>query len=266
MLGLGLLGLHDLGFAGWRWVVLDVLWAVAGALLIGSVLGALIGKLVVYLRSRHKESVGYDEFLVLGLIALSYGLAQLAACYGFLAVFTAGLALQRVKENPARERHPARLEAGLQSRQAHEALATNPRFASAYMMQEVQGFTERLERIAEFAIVLVAGAMLSYAKLPGNVFWFLLLQLLVARPLAVWLGLLGAPVSRDQRLMTCWFGIRGIGSIYYLMYAINHGVSAALASDLVAITLLTVTASIILHGISVTPLMKIYTRRRSRVG
>lgn len=266
MLGLGLLGLHDLGFAGWRWVVLDVLWAVAGALLIGSVLGALIGKLVVYLRSRHKESVGYDEFLVLGLIALSYGLAQLAACYGFLAVFTAGLALQRVKENPARERHPARLEAGLQSRQAHEALATNPQFASAYMMQEVQGFTERLERIAEFAIVLVAGAMLSYAKLPGNVFWFLLLQLLVARPLAVWLGLLGAPVSRDQRLMTCWFGIRGIGSIYYLMYAINHGVSAALASDLVAITLLTVTASIILHGISVTPLMKIYTRRRSRVG
>ena len=65
--------------------------------MIGGALGALIGRLVVYLRSRHQESIGLDEFLALGLIVLAYGVALLAHAYGFLAVFSAGLALQRVK-------------------------------------------------------------------------------------------------------------------------------------------------------------------------
>ena len=160
MLGLGLLGLHDLGAQGWRWFAIDVLWATAGGLGIGGALGALIGRLVVYLRSRHQESVGLDEFLALGLIALTYGLAVLGHTYGFLAVFAAGLALRRVKEQPGEGSHSAARETGLQSRQAHAALATHSEYASAYMMQEVQGFNERLERIAEVAVVLVVGAML----------------------------------------------------------------------------------------------------------
>ena len=98
MLGLGLLGLHDLGVGGWRWWTVDVIWATAGGLMIGGALGALIGTLVVYLRARHKESIGLDEFLALGLIALAYGLAVLSHTYGFLAVLAAGMALQRVKE------------------------------------------------------------------------------------------------------------------------------------------------------------------------
>ena len=264
MLGLGLLGLHDLGTAGWRWLAVDVLWAVTGGLLIGGALGTLIGKLVVYLRSRHQESVGFDEFLALGLIALAYGLAVLSHTYGFLAVLAAGLALQRVKEQPGKGVNSAAPEAGLQSRQAHEALATHSEFASAYMRQEVQGFNERLERIAEVAIVLVVGAMLSYTYLPASAGWFALLLLLVVRPVSVWLGLLGAPVSRDQRILISWFGIRGIGSIYYLMYAINHGLPRSLAEELIALTLTMVAVSIVLHGISVTPLMGLYARRKAR--
>jgi NhaP-type Na+/H+ or K+/H+ antiporter len=53
MLGLGLLGLHDLGTDGWRWLAVDVLWAIVGGLLIGGALGTLIGRVVVYLRSHH---------------------------------------------------------------------------------------------------------------------------------------------------------------------------------------------------------------------
>ena len=83
---------------GWRWLAVDVVWATAGGLLIGGALGALIGTLVVYLRSRHGESVGLDEFLALGLIALAYGVAVLGHAYGFLAGLRRGLALQRVKE------------------------------------------------------------------------------------------------------------------------------------------------------------------------
>jgi len=264
MLGLGLLGLHDLGTGGWRWLVVDVLWAVAGGLLIGGVLGTLIGKLVVYLRSRHKESFGFDEFLALGLIALAYGVAVLCHSYGFLAVLAAGLALRRVKEQPGQIVTPVARETGLQSRQAHEALATHSKYASAYMKQEVQGFNERLERIAEVAIVLVVGAMLSYIRPPAGAGWFVLLLLLFVRPVSVWLGLLGAQVSRDQRMLISWFGIRGIGSIYYLMYAINHGLPRTLAEEITALTLTMVAVSIVVHGISVTPLMKLYGRRKAR--
>jgi NhaP-type Na+/H+ or K+/H+ antiporter len=263
MLGLGLLGLHDLGAGGWRWLAVDVLWAIAGGLLIGGVLGALIGRLVVYLRSRHQESVGLDEFLALGLIALAYGVAVLSFTSGFLAVFAAGLALQRVKEQPRENANSAILETGLQSTQANEALATDSEYASAYMMQEVRGFNEQLERIAEVAVVLVIGAMLSYTYLPDDATWFVLLLLLVVRPMSVWLGLLGAPVSRDQRFLISWFGIRGIGSIYYLMYAINQGLPRALAEEIIALTLTVVAVSIVLHGISVTPLMDIYARKKT---
>jgi NhaP-type Na+/H+ or K+/H+ antiporter len=261
MLGLGLLGLHDLGTDGWRWLAIDVLWSMSGGLLIGGVLGTLIGRLVVYLRSRHKESVGFDEFLALGLVALAYGVAGLSHASGFMAVFAAGLALQRVKEQPGAAADPALLVTGLQSSQAKEALASDSQYASAYLLQEVRGFNEQLERIAEVTIVLVIGAMLSYTYLHADVLWFALLLLVVVRPVSVWLGLLGAPVSRDQRILISWFGIRGIGSIYYLMYAINHGLSIPLAKEIIALTLTMVAVSIVLHGISVTPLMNLYARR-----
>jgi NhaP-type Na+/H+ or K+/H+ antiporter len=267
MLGLGLLGLHDLGAGAWRWLAVDVVWATAAGLLIGGALGALIGRLVVYLRTRHQESVGLDEFLALGLIALAYGVAVLCHAYGFLAVFAAGLALQRVKE-PSGMIHLRSAEgAGEPAAQADgepAAHATHADHASAYMMQAVRGFNEQMERIGELAVVLVVGAMLSFAYLPASAFGFLALLFLAIRPVSVWLGLLSAPVSRDQRIMIAWFGIRGIGSVYYLMYAIHHGLSHALAEQIMAITLAAVTVSIVLHGISVGPLMQLYRRRKVR--
>jgi NhaP-type Na+/H+ or K+/H+ antiporter len=261
MLGLGLLGLHDLGAAGWRWFAVDLCWAIAGGLLIGGALGALIGKLVVYLRTRHKEAVGLDEFLAMGLIALTYGVAQLSHAYGFLAVFAAGLALQRVKTPSAANSLPILDAVSLQDRQAGEELATDTDHASAYMRQAVQGFNEQLERIAELTTVLAVGAMLPTIQVPAGAGWFLPVLFLVLRPVSVELGLLGSPVSHKQRALISWFGIRGIGSIYYLMYAVNHGLPRSLAESFIAITLTTVAVSIVLHGLSVTPLMRRYTSR-----
>lgn len=263
LLGLGLLGMHELGAGGWRWLGLDVVWALAGGLVIGAALGAMIGKLVVYLRTRHQEAVGLDEFLALGLVALAYGVAQLAYASGFLAVFAAGLALQRVKERSRAQQAPAVGPAGLQDKEAHLAVATHPDLAGAYMMQAVRGFNEQLERIAELVIVLAVGAMLAYIRIDWTTTVFIVLLFFVLRPLSVWLGLLGASVSGDQRLLIAWFGIRGIGSIYYLMFALNHGLSGPLADQAINITLAAVAASIILHGISVTPLMSLYTRRQN---
>lgn len=263
MLGLGLLGLHDLGAWGWRWLTVDVLWAISGGLLIGGALGAAIGRLVVYLRSRHKESIGLDEFLALGLIGLTYGLAMLCHTYGFLAVFAAGLALQRVGKTTKKIPASAVGTAALLSKEEQQKLATHSDYASAYMMHEVQGFNERLERIAEVALVMVIGAMLWYTTLTWGGMALLVLLVFVVRPVAVWLGLLGAPISGDERGMIAWFGIRGIGSIYYVMYAINHGLPRPLAEEVMGYTLIIVATSVVLHGISVTPLMERYMRRKA---
>ncbi len=264
MLGLGLLGLHDLGAGGWRWLAVDVIWATAGGLLIGGTLGALIGRLVVYLRTRHQESIGLDEFLALGLIALAYGAAVICHAYGFLAVFAAGLALQRVKEQSGMIHVFVAGGAGQQREPVNDKHATHADQASAYMMQAVQGFNEQTERIGELAVVLVVGAMLPFANLSVGTLVFMALLFLAIRPVSVWLGLIGGPVSRDQRIMIAWFGIRGIGSVYYLMYAIDHGLPRALAEQITAITLATVTFSIVLHGVSVRPMMNLYLRRKAR--
>lgn len=263
MLGLGLLGLHELGAWGWRWLAIDVFWALLGGLFIGGLLGTLIGKLVVYLRTRHQEAVGLDEFLALGLIALAFGVATLASTYGFLAVFAAGLALQRVKERSRAQKAPDEGTAGLQDKGAHLAVATHPNLAGAYLMQAVRGFNEQLERIAELIIVLAVGAMLAYIHVDLETVLFLVLLFFVLRPVSVWLGLLGAQVSGDQRLLIAWFGIRGIGSIYYLMFALNHGFAGELANQAINLTLSAVAASIIVHGISVTPLMSLYAKRQA---
>lgn len=263
MLGLGLLGMHELGAWGWRWLAIDVAWSLVGGLFIGGLLGAMIGRLVIYLRTQHKEAVGLDEFLALGLVALAFGMATLASTYGFLAVFAAGLALQRVKERSRAQKVPDEVTAGLQDKEAHLAVATHPDLAGPYLMQAVRGFNEQLERLAELVIVLAVGAMLAYIEVELETVVFLVLLFFVLRPVSVWLGLLGAPVSGDQRLLIAWFGIRGIGSIYYLMFALNHGLTGALADQAINLTLSAVAASIIVHGISVTPLMSLYARRQA---
>ncbi len=264
MLGLGLLGLHDLGTAGWRWLAVDLVWATAGGLLIGGGLGALIGRLVIYLRTRHQESVGLDEFLAVGLIALAYGVAVQAHTYGFLAVFAAGLALQRVKEQSGMIHVFTGGQPEGQADTEPAAHAIHADHASAYMMQEVRGFNNQMDRIAEFAVVLMAGAMLPFTQLSVSALGLLVVLFLLIRPASVWLGLLGAPISRDQRVMIAWFGIRGIGSIYYLMYAIHHGLPSPLVEPIMAITLAAVTLSILLHGISVQPIMHFYWKRKVR--
>ncbi|RYG16385.1 sodium:proton antiporter, partial [bacterium] len=97
MLGLGLLGHHDLGEVGWRWLTVDLLWAVVAGLGVGWALGQGVGRLTVRLRRKREEEVGYEDLLSLGLIALAYGTALLLHSYGFLAVFAAGLAVRHVE-------------------------------------------------------------------------------------------------------------------------------------------------------------------------
>jgi NhaP-type Na+/H+ or K+/H+ antiporter len=264
MLGLGLLGRYDIGEFGWSWLAVDVAWAILAGLGTGALCGALIGRLVVYLRRAHREAVGLDDFLTLGLIALSYGLALLLHAYGFLAVFAAGVALRRIEMAHSGDKSTEELEE-LAKVGKDEEVATDPEKASAYMTQAVLGFNEQLERIAEVGIVLLLGAMLATNYTPPfEALWFVPLLFLLIRPISVELGLLGSRTLPLQRRLISWFGIRGIGSLYYLAYALEHGLSPELGRQLANLTLTVVAVSIVVHGISVTPLMKLYGTRKKR--
>ncbi len=258
MLGLGLLGLHEIGEWGWKWLAVDVVWSIVGGLAVGTVMGMAVGRFILYLRREHKEGVGLDDFLALGLIALSYGVALLLHTYGFLAVFAAGLALRRIERKHTGGDEPppdVRLEA---EAEAAAEVATDPEKAPAYMAQAVLAFSEQLERIGTVGVVVLLGGMLSQSYVSVHAFWFVPLLFLVIRPLAVYAGLLGAGVSPTRRRLLSWFGIRGIGSVYYLAFAIEHGISRGAAEQLTSLMLAVVVTSIVVHGVSVTPLMRRY--------
>jgi sodium/hydrogen antiporter len=262
MLGLGLLGLHELGENGLRWVAVDLVWSVAVGLGVGALLGTLVARIVVHLRSTRQEAVGFDEFLAVGLIAISYGTALLLHAYGFLAVFAAGLALRRVERAATGDEPPADV-AALAVVGKHEEAATRPETAPAYMAQALLAFNEQLERVGEVAVVVIVGAALTIVGVPLAVAWFAPLLFLLLRPLAVLLGLVASGVSRSQLVLTGWFGIRGIGSVYYLSFAVTHGLQPDLARNLAALTLSVVACSILVHGVSVTPVMRRYDEQEA---
>ncbi len=232
MLGLGLLGLHELGQGGWRWFTVDVLWAVVGGLVIGWGLGVGVGRLTVHLRRYHQQAVGLEDFLALGLIALSYGLALLAVAYGFLAVFAAGLALRHTEmRETGRFTDPEEVLRAADPAQTEEELATHHEVAPVYMVRAVLGFCEQLERIAEVGVVLVVGAMLTYADLSLAALLVVALLFFVVRPIAVYGSLLGTERTWRQKPYMAWFGVRGIGSVYYLAYAVAHGLPGPISEN-----------------------------------
>ena len=259
MLGLGLLGLHDLG-GGLRWLGIDVLWAVGGGLGIGALLGTVTGKLVVKLQSRSEETVGRQEFIALGLIGFSYGAAVLLQTYGFLAVFAAGLALRQYEMRTSGLKDPPRNPGdGAKIPDIDE-----PGKASVYIAGAVLGANEQLERIFEIAIVLFVGAMLSSRYLTTDVLWLAPLIFLVIRPISVIAGTCGAGLTSMQKGLVSWFGIRGVGSIYYLMYSIERGLPTEVVDRMCGIVLTLVALSVLVHGVSVSPIMQAYEARKAK--
>jgi NhaP-type Na+/H+ or K+/H+ antiporter len=243
VLGLGLLGLHDLGDLGLRWVLVDVLWATLAAIAIGVALGVGLARLSAMLRRPPYQHDLMDDFLGLGLIGVVYGLCVWVQAWGFLGVFFAAVALRQT------EFRLSRAERDLQ-------LDVPPTEVSIGSLV----FKEHLERLSELILVLLVGGSLfvnswSWAAVALALFLFL-----VARPLSVFVALYGLGTAPRMLGLTGWFGVRGIGSLYYLMYAIQHGLPEPLALTLIQMTLIVVTLSILVHGISVKPLMERFWR------
>jgi NhaP-type Na+/H+ or K+/H+ antiporter len=255
LLGLGLLGLGDIGTLGTRWLAVDIVWAAVSGLSLGWLCGKAIGHLVLFIRREFKQAVGWDDFQALGLIALTYGLSLCIHANGFLAVLAAGLALRHIETVSTDDLKEVRPNVS-----AAETV-THPATAPQHMVDTVLSFNERFERIGELVVVLALGATLSTVSLDQSGLWLALALFAVIRPLSVLAGLAGTRVSRRERRLMSWFGIRGIGSLFYLMYAVEAGLPVELTERLVPLVLTVVAASIAVHGISATPLMQ---RRKKR--
>jgi sodium/hydrogen antiporter len=261
VLGLGLLGLHDLGDFGLRWVLVDVLWATLAGIGIGVAAGVALARLSGMLRRAPFRHELMDDFLGLGLIGVVYGVSVLAHAWGFLAVFFAAVALRQAELKQARAE--PRQENGAAATAANATGSPAPADQPAAPMVSVGSlvFKEHLERLSELALVLLVGGMLFADSWSWQAVAMALFLFVVARPLSVLLALLRANMPLRTQGMIGWFGVRGIGSLYYLMYAIQHGLPEPLALQLIQMTLIVVTLSILMHGISVKPLMAAVWRR-----
>lgn len=265
MLGMGLLGLHELGNFSLNWILVDVLWATLAGIAIGVAAGIALARIGWKLRRAPHNHELMDDFLGLGLIGVVYGLAVLAHAWGFLAVFFAAVALRQTELKLAREALNNDI-----GRTTQEIMRTDTNAAPDPEPQPTVSegslvFKEHLERLSEVMLILLIGGTLFINSWSWDAVGLALFLFVVARPLSVLIGLVGTRTPWRIRGMTAWFGVRGIGSLYYLMYAIQHGLPETLALKLIQMTLIVVALSILLHGISVKPLMSRFWRRKKQI-
>ncbi|VVM65605.1 hypothetical protein PS662_01532 [Pseudomonas fluorescens] len=275
---LGLLLLQHDGNPGWLgdWVLKSLLWAVPAGLLMGYCMGRGIGRVTLTLRIKNDDStLSPNDYLALALIALAYVGAEAIHGYGFLAVFAAGLGLrhEEVKstgDDALPAEHLVQPVVGHQNVEPHQAVhgdtesLEDTQVAAGIMMGDMLAFGSLVERAMEVFLVTLLGVVLV-----GHWDWRALLigaaLFCLIRPLSVialpWRGVLNG----HQRLLIGWFGIRGIGSLYYLFYALNHGLNPSIAALCTDLTLSVVALSILVHGISTQPMLAWYERRKKQI-
>ncbi len=257
------------------WAAHRLLWAVPAGLLFGYAIGKGIGRLSIWLRARHRDHAAPSDLLALALIALSYSGAEAIGAWGFLSVFAAGFGLRRAELQVVRESpHPDIAGAGaapdqpdpphppaehLVPAKVESPSLDQPAIAAGVLVSETLRFGDTSERLIEVGLVMLVGAAAmshwDVRALPLALFLFVIL-----RPLSTRALLARTQSSNAQRWLMGWFGLRGIGSLYYLTYALNHGAAGPLGEEISNLTLSTVLLSILFHGISAQPLLSRYER------
>jgi NhaP-type Na+/H+ or K+/H+ antiporter len=231
-------GIHPEGWLA-EWLLVEVGWKLAAALVVGVIVGRGLGWLAFRVPHRRLRLAEEPEgFVILAATFLAYGVAELVHAYGFLAVFVAATAHRRSE-------------------------------ADAEYHVQLVAFGEQIERLLiVLVLVLLGGQVVGGALAPLTTPDVLLVValLLVVRPVAAWVAQLGGPAGRRERLVIAFFGVRGVGSIYYLAF----GLGAATFADperLWAIVILAISLSVVIFGLLATPTLAwIDTRRSQRVG
>ncbi len=213
---------------GWvaEWLLADVVYAVVVGLALGAVGGWLLAAAVLRLRARGLLARDFDGWVAVGAVLVLYGAAELAGGYGFLAAFAGGLGFRRYERD-------------------HE------------VNERVHQGAEVVEKFSELAAILLLGSMVTVAGW-AEAGWagaaLAPLLLLAIRPLAVFAGFVGSRVEPRERAFLAWFGVRGVGSLYYAAAAIASGLLTVQEAQTVFWAIaVCVVASIVVHGISGAP-------------
>jgi len=226
-------GAGDAWFA--EWLGYRVLWEIAAGVGGGWLIGRLFGWLTFHVPAESKLAQTGDGLIALAATCVSYGLTEMVHCYGFLAVFVTALTFR----------------------------GTHRQHDFHHNMHDV---TEQIERLAMMVLLLLFGGALVSGLLSA-VGWrevaVAAVILLVIRPATGLIGLAGHRADRSEKMTLAFFGIRGVGSIYYLAYGLNH-VDVAGADRLWGLVGLVVLFSVVLHGLTVTPIMRSLDRQQGR--
>ncbi|WP_204126792.1 cation:proton antiporter [Pseudomonas ogarae] len=272
ILGLLMLREDGSGFLG-EWLLRNVLWAVPAGLLVGYWMGRGIGKLTLSMRIRNADStLSPNDYLALALIALAYVVAEWIQGYGFLSVFAAGLGLRQAEVKSTDEAAPP-AEHLVQPVVGHETVdpqqavlgdtesLDDGQLAAGVMMSDMLAFGSLVERSMEVFLVTLLGVVLA-----NHWDWRALaigaLLFTVIRPLSVLALPWGRLLDGPQRLLIGWFGIRGIGSLFYLFFALNHDLQPEVAQLCINLTLSVVALSILVHGVTTQPTLAWYERHK----
>ncbi|SFR27900.1 NhaP-type Na+/H+ or K+/H+ antiporter [Lentzea waywayandensis] len=217
-----------------RWLALDVLWRLLAGLAVGLLIGWALGKLFFSAPSKKFRLAEHAEgFVALAATFLAYGLTELIGGYGFVAVFVCACAIR----------------AGERRDGYHQVL---------------HRYVEQAERMLTVVIVFLLGGAAATGLLTGTTWAEILVAaviLVVVRPLAGWIGLLGGRSGPRERAVISFFGVRGVGSLFYLVYALQAGRFAE-QDALWRVVALVVIGSILVHGLSASPIMWLLDRKR----
>lgn len=218
-----------------KWLTHNVAWEIGAGVFGGWLVGRLFGWLTFRIPSESKLASTGDGLIAIAATFVSYGVTEIFHCYGFLAVFVTALTL----------RHAHR---------QHD------------FHRDMHDVTEQVERLAMMLLLLLfGGALVTGLLAPLTLIdvGLALAVLLVVRPVAGMLGLVGLKADRNEKMTLAFFGIRGVGSLYYVAYALNHAPFPQ-AERLWAIVGLIILLSIVIHGLTVTPIMRGLDRRQGR--
>lgn len=225
--------------SGWlgHWLAVDVLWRIGLGLLLGFATGKLLGRLFFTARHESVRLSNHSEgFVALAATFLAYGVTQMLDGYGFVAVFVCAVTIRSAERTHGFHR-------------------------------VMHSYVEQLERLMTVVILVLLGGAIARGLLAG-IGWpevlVALAFLLLVRPVAGWLGLARGKTGPRERIAISFFGIRGIGSLYYLAFALGHGNFNAQARELWAFVGLVVAMSIVLHGVTTAPVMNRLDRLRLR--
>ncbi|KAA0581397.1 sodium:proton antiporter [Azospirillum sp. B21] len=216
-----------------HWALLDVLWRLAAGVGVGWLVGRFLGYVTFRVPNRANLSRTGDGFVSLGITLIAYGVTELASGYGFVAVFVAAVALRDAERDS----------------EYHERL---------------HDFVEQTERLMMMLMLVLFGGTLAHGlidALSWSAVGAAVVILFLVRPVAGMAGLAGVPMPLGEKLAIGFFGIRGMGSIYYVAYALNTA-EFDVPNALWAVTGLIVLLSILVHGTTVTPIMRRIDRRR----